>query len=166
MRIVFFLFLFLVHSCRACRTRVDCAPCQYCNSETRTCTNVPIYTDPFDDCKEKCNTEMVCGLAAYCVFKSAPVCNCNWERGVCIDKKDSTIVETEPSLLLLPQSTSLPPLTSPPQTTLQTEEVLTNRDVFLTFQMLLIVLLFFHNFVISHRLQQLIELLTNNPKDT
>lgn len=68
----------------ACKLDFDCAQCHACKGGV--CTPAPDYTDPNDECPERCGVKTVCGPLHICVFQKRPTCNCDWMEGVCIEE--------------------------------------------------------------------------------
>lgn len=79
-----------------CQTSFDCAQCHACRNGV--CSAVADYTDPNDECPERCGVPTVCGPLHICVFERRPTCNCDWMEGVCVD---------EPVLLVVPTTDEL-----------------------------------------------------------
>lgn len=77
------LVLLLVTAASACKLDFDCAQCHFCKNGV--CTPVADYTDPNDECPERCDVRTVCGPLHICVFEKRPTCNCDWMEGVCIE---------------------------------------------------------------------------------
>lgn len=74
----------------ACQTDFDCAQCHSCRGGV--CTAVADYTDPNDECPDRCGVKTVCGPLHICVFQKRPTCNCDWMEGACIEEPAPVVV--------------------------------------------------------------------------
>ncbi len=92
MRVALVAVCWLLAVAAACKTDFDCAQCHTCRGGI--CTAVADYTDPSDECPERCGVKTVCGPLHICVFQKRPTCNCDWMEGVCIEEPASISLPT------------------------------------------------------------------------
>jgi hypothetical protein len=86
------LFCLLFHVVIACKSDFDCAQCHSCKAGV--CTPVAVYTDPNEECPERCEVKTVCGPLHICVFERKPTCNCDWMEGVCVPEPTVVVPPT------------------------------------------------------------------------
>lgn len=92
MRALVLLLCVVVVAVAGCQISFDCAQCHVCRNGV--CTAAADYTDPNDECPERCGVPTVCGPLHICVFQRRPTCNCDWMEGVCVDEPVAVVVPT------------------------------------------------------------------------
>jgi len=74
----------LQQSLISCTLQIHCPTCHLCSGHGE-CVPVPTDTDPNMDCGVFCGNTMLCDSRQHCALMSLPLCDCDWEKGICKD---------------------------------------------------------------------------------